>query len=503
MVRNREIGSMESSNLIRKILAALVLLASLGFLLACGSVDEDVSTSDLANAPLLEVVNGSEVSICELVFVESGQAEIFDSDIVFDGRLAPGERAVVYDLEAGSFDLLAYDCGDFELVDEQLDVAVGQSPTIWTIGSGSETAVQLSQFGSEEAGGLANGAVNATDLPRRTSDNDIRVVPVGNLGESGEVMLTVEEGDVSLLFTAIAADPTDQIIVESIIGPDGESLYQLTDWEQDEFESEMFTSSLFGDGEVVLYLPVAPQFDLRPGPYQITLSTVYGESIPEAFVVFRTGNVEGPQALDLNMWLVSEDQDVTSPDGQTMLAAIVRKTVDKVLNQQGMRLGQLSFYEATDEQLDAFARSTEDDQPASCRALAELAGTGRALNVILIDELAPSPVAEDLDVGDDIAGLSPSPGSILVPESGTSCVTVAWEIHGRDYDDLGATIVHEGSHFLSLQHTSEEDGGLFDVLADTPECDANRYDEDGDGTVDQYECGEVDGPNYMFWAVTV
>ena len=29
--------------------------------------------------------------------------------------------------------------------------------------------------------------------------------------------------------------------------------------------------------------------------------------------------------------------------------------------------------------------------------------------------------------------------------------------------------------------------------------DANRYDEDGDGTVDQYECGEVDGPNYMFW----
>ncbi len=37
------------------------------------------------------------------------------------------------------------------------------------------------------------------------------------------------------------------------------------------------------------------------------------------------------------------------------------------------------------------------------------------------------------------------------------------------------------------------------MLADTPECDADRYDDDGNGIVDQYECERADGSNYMFW----
>ncbi len=500
MQRNGVIGSMIQKTIkIQKTFAIVFLLTSFGFLSACGPPDDEVISWESDNAPLLEVVNGGEVSVCELIAVEPGQAEIIDDDIIFDGLLAPGEGYSVYDLEVGSFDLLAFGCDDFELVDEQLSVAVGQLPTVWTIGAGSERAIQPPEPTSVGIGGSSDGTVNVADIPQRASESDIRVVPLGSLGESGVAVLTAVEGDVSLLLTAIAADPTDQIIVESIIGPDGESLYGLTDWEQDEFESEMFTYLLFGDGEVVLYLPVGPQFDLRPGSYQIALSTVYGEPIPDAFAVFRSGDVEGPQAVDMNIWLVSEDQAVTSPEGQSSLSAIIRETVDKVLSQQGLRLGQLSFFEATDAQIEAFARSTEDDQAASCRAFADIAGAGRALNVVLIDELTPSPVADEVDVGDDIAGLSPSPGSILVPASGTSCVTVAWEIHESDFDDLGATIVHEGSHFLSLQHTSEEDGVVFDVLADTPECAADRYDENGDGFVDQYECEQVDGPNYMFW----
>ncbi len=432
MVGNSVIGRMMKRSIpIQTTLAIVFALTSLGLFAACGPVDDEMAISDTDNAPLLEVVNGSEVSVCELAAVEPGQAEIFDDNILFDGQLDPGERYDVYDLEAGSYDLLAFDCDDFDLVDEQLDVAVGRSPSVWTIGVGLEIASQVSESIGMEAGRSSNGAANTTAPTARASENDIRVVPLGDLGESGEATLTVAEGDVSLLFTAIAADPTDQIIVESIIGPDGESLYSLTDWEQDEFESEMFTSSLFGDGEVVIYLPVAPQFDLRNGSYQITLSTVYGDPIPEAFAVFRTGDVDGPQAVDMNIWLVSDDQNVTSPEGQSTLSAIIRETVDKVLSQQGLRLGQLTFFEASDAQIEAFARSTEDDQPASCQALAEVAGAGRALNVILIDELAPSPVADDLDVGDDLAGLSPSPGSILVPASGSSCVTVAWETHDR------------------------------------------------------------------------
>ncbi len=484
---------------IRAALAIMTLLFSLSFISACSVFDEDATTSDIDDSPQIEVVNAGEESVCELAMVDPTQAEIEDEDIIFDGELTPGERYSIYDLETGSFDLLAFGCDNFEVVDEQLDVEVGQSPVVWTIGAGTESAIQISEPAGEESDGLQSAMGSNADIATGVTGEDIRVVPLGNLGESGQVTLTVPEGDVSLLFTAIAADPTDQIIVESVIGPNGESLYTLSDWEQDEFESDMFKEALFGDGEIVFYLPVAPQFELQPGAYQITLSTIYGDPIPDAFVVFRSGDVDGPQAVDMNVWLVSEDPNVTSPEGQSTLSAIIRKTVDKVLSQQDLRLGQLNFFAANDAQLEAFARSTEDDQAESCQALAGIAGAGRALNVILIDELAPSPVADDVDVGDDIAGLSPSPGSILVPASGTSCVTVAWEIHERDFDDLGATIVHEGSHFLSLQHTSEQDGEVFDVLADTLECGADQFDDNGDGIVDQFECEQADGANYMFW----
>ena len=37
------------------------------------------------------------------------------------------------------------------------------------------------------------------------------------------------------------------------------------------------------------------------------------------------------------------------------------------------------------------------------------------------------------------------------------------------------------------------------MLEDTPECPANQYDGDDDGVVDQFECENVGGDNYMFW----
>ena len=228
--------------------------------------------------------------------------------------------------------------------------------------------------------------------PQITPDDDIRIVELGPLDDSGQAIIRIGEDDISLLFNAITTDPTDQIIVQEILDPDGKSLYRLIDWDNDEFESELFTSSLFGDGEISIYLPVAPQFDLRPGDYQVQLSTVYGEAIPDAFVIIRSGNPDVAQAIDLNVWLVSEDAKVTSSGGQAMLSEHIRKAVDKILSQHNMRLGQLNFFDATTAHIEAFARVTEDEQPAECQAMAEIAGANRALNMILVDDLAPASV---------------------------------------------------------------------------------------------------------------
>jgi hypothetical protein len=95
--------------------------------------------------------------------------------------------------------------------------------------------------------------------------------------------------------------------------------------------------------------------------------------------------------------------------------------------------------------------------------------------------------------------MAPLPGSAFAPGSPNSCATIAWELHEGDYNELGATIVHEGSHFLGLPHTTESDGVIFDLFADTPDCPAKFYDADASGQVEASECTQRGADNYMFW----
>jgi len=95
--------------------------------------------------------------------------------------------------------------------------------------------------------------------------------------------------------------------------------------------------------------------------------------------------------------------------------------------------------------------------------------------------------------------MAPLPGSVFAEGSLTSCGIIAWEAHNGDYNELGATIAHEGSHFLGLPHTTEMDGQTFDSFADTTECSLILYDANGNGEVDDVECENADGGNYMFW----
>jgi hypothetical protein len=130
------------------------------------------------------------------------------------------------------------------------------------------------------------------------------------------------------------------------------------------------------------------------------------------------------------------------------------------------------------------------------RATVTDATVPNALRVLLVD---------DFIGGFGTLGFSTGiPGPIATPDTGASAVTLSLDGHrGRDgtldTDLLGETIAHEVGHQLGLFHTTEAGGDSFDILADTPECPAGRFDSNGDGQVTARECGERDGANFMFW----
>jgi hypothetical protein len=113
-------------------------------------------------------------------------------------------------------------------------------------------------------------------------------------------------------------------------------------------------------------------------------------------------------------------------------------------------------------------------------------------------------IADFLGGGGILGEAGGIPGPLADPATGSSGVVVSIDGHRRgdgtlDVDTLAETMAHEAGHQMGLFHTSEANGQAFDILADTPECDAATYDRNADGQVTAGECRDVDGQNFMFW----
>ena len=202
----------------------------------------------------------------------------------------------------------------------------------------------------------------------------------------------------------------------------------------------------------------------------------------------------------MNIWVLSEDPDANDTEQRAGLKANIRDAIDGILNQQNMRLGTISFFEATPEEKGRFAHSNENALAEICQVMALRAGTGRAWNMALMDEyrIFTTPSGET----EAAFGMAPLPGSAFSPGSLNSCGAISWDAHAGDYNELGATIVHEGSHYLGLAHTTESDGQSFDLFADTPDCPAEVFDDNANGELDSSECTTAGADNYMFWQST-
>jgi hypothetical protein len=124
-------------------------------------------------------------------------------------------------------------------------------------------------------------------------------------------------------------------------------------------------------------------------------------------------------------------------------------------------------------------------------------GYGRAINLVIVNEILDLS-GEDTGTAGISSGL---PGTVMVTDSPQSCVIVSWFAFEDSYEEQAGNIIHEASHLMSLTHTSEADGTYFDLFTDTPECDVDSFDADGNEEIDEFECDLQGGArNYMFYS---
>jgi hypothetical protein len=403
------------------------------------------------------------------------------------------------DVESNHFQVFANDSLLTTVEDEML-TGGGIGLVAWTMDHPDSVTfnnLQVTDFILRSLPPSANCQLIPSGAMDTYTGTDIRMLSFGPLGTNAVAHVPVSDEDISLLFSARTAALDDIVVVESITAPDGELLYHLSDLSSVAFSSVYFSQPLQSEGELTFYLPSVPKHPLQSGKYQIDLYTAGGQPICDAVAVIRTGSALGTQAIDLNLWVLSEAPELNQPDQRARLKADIRVAIDRILNQQEMRLGEIRFFEASQNEKVRFARSDENALGTICQAMALKVGVKRAWNMALVDEYRI--FTEDNGSVEPVFGMAPIPGSAFAPASPNSCGAIAWETHEGDYNELGATIVHEGSHFLGLPHTTESDGVVFDQFADTPDCPAKFYDADASGQVEDSECTQAGADNYMFW----
>ncbi len=335
------------------------------------------------------------------------------------------------------------------------------------------------------------------------SNPDLRINSLGALGIDSNVLMSVQPDDLSVVFSARTLEPDNLIVMSRLTSPNGNVLYDIQSSPEDECSNnEYYSGSCGAEGEINLQFPSNPKHPLLHGDYKIELYSM-GQPICDAATIIRSDTnpktlfKDELQTIDINIWVLSKVESLAFAEERNRMQNEIRESIDNLLKQQNMQLGKLSVFNSSPTDKTMFARSNETNLSSLCKATAANIGASRALNVALIDVF--DEYSETKEVYLPVLGISPIPGMNFSLESQSSCVVISLQEHYGDYRYVGATIVHEGSHFMGLTHTTEADGNSFDLFDDTLECTLNEFDLDASGEVEGHECTKADSSNYMFW----
>lgn len=203
-----------------------------------------------------------------------------------------------------------------------------------------------------------------------------------------------------------------------------------------------------------------PNLQLVPGggTYSFRLKLLSGMANSmhvRAIVERRDPGSEGIGTLPLNVYLADGlDVKASTASGDSRLQSVLTR-VDAILSQQGMRLGDVDYYDVTDPDFD---RITTESEFFDLLETSSMAAETR-LNLYFVE----------LALGGGVVGVS---STICGPRmNGTPLSGVMSVYDGYSSTTIGLIAAHEIGHFLGLYHTAEDDGS-HDFIVDTAECPA-------------------------------
>lgn len=202
------------------------------------------------------------------------------------------------------------------------------------------------------------------------------------------------------------------------------------------------------------------ELDLLPGggTYVFRLVRLTGNTNRmqvRAIVERRPGGDGDVATLDLNVWLGSGVAPYAANAATHPRLQAILSTMDTVLSQQGIRLGDIDYYDVQDPRYDVLER---EDMPELLRLTSRAAET--RLNLFFVNQVYNTAVV----------GASPTISGPARNATGESGLAVVFD-GGLTFGTIGAVAAHEAGHYFGLYHTVES-SGLHDIIDDTVECPA-------------------------------
>jgi len=328
-----------------------------------------------------------------------------------------------------------------------------------------------------------------------------RVFNAAEVSGNGGISVELDANAVCELLTVKTDNEQAGMGVTQIRAPDGSILYSAEVGEEGltNVVSEFF-DDIGGEGELAVFLPPTPMMTLEAGTYEFTVVREDDAALSDVRA-FVKSNPEGSSiddanlAYDLNVWVAHPDSAFSAEAFQNTVRNDYVDVINSILEDHNLAINEVNFFTATQAETSQFASLDVDNEySAACRAMLAVSGAGLSLNLAFVQELT----SEDTP---GIAGVSSSPGLINDASAGESCFFVAQTAYvanpAEGLSEMQAiasqagNILHEGSHFMSLQHTTEENGQKFDRFDDTAQCDAMTFDGRDNPTFDV--AGELDG----------
>jgi|GEM_PF-6823706 hypothetical protein len=354
------------------------------------------------------------------------------------------------------------------------------------------------------------------DLKKRSYDTS-------QAGSDGFIDVKVGPGDISMHLTFVLKDASKSMAITEIKDPKGTVIYKadidLSTGEQESVVSGFADTTLGDVGNFAVFLPPNPNLKLIEGSYRLTFIREDNSPLKSVNALIKsipTGKTvdEETYKADLNIWIAHPEPEFNDDAFKQLVKTEYKDSINRILAPHALSIDTIKFYTATDAEKAKFADlDVENGLADACRAMLPVTENKLAFNLVYTRELTSSD-------GEGPAGVSPAPGTLLDDTASNGCFFVSQRAYVANPETgftqdlanqmMAGNILHEGAHFMALEHPTEENGDDFDFFADTPECDAATFDGrdnatfgvpgEKDGVMSDFECG-IDGgaKNFLFY----